>query len=123
MSKFKVGDRVRRTNNKVSHRHFTYPMKVGDEAVVSKIEGGYIVLEGKGEFYTWHDDGFELVEGPVRIVTRLEIVGGDYGKVHVSTYDDTRARIGIDSIMNAKELTDAIATLAAIRDALQDQDK
>lgn len=54
--------------------------------------------------------------GPVRTVTRKEIVSGVYGKVRV----DMLGGIGVEvqELHDAEELTAAIATLTEIRDAL-----
>lgn len=53
--------------------------------------------------------------GPVRTVTRLEIVPGKYGNVTV--WGDGWP--SVKGVSNIDELTDAIATLTAIRDAMQ----
>lgn len=127
MSKFKIGDKVRITRNTRGWNKDRIP-SAGKEFTLSHQTGVWDGEESWGVtdpdcYYRYKESEMELVVGPVRTKTVTEIVDGDYGKVHVSTYDETRARIGIDSIMNAKELTDAIATLTAIRDALQEQDK
>lgn len=68
--------------------------------------------------------------GPVRTVTRHEIVPGVYGAVVVNAVSSTddRVSLSLDSgivlnhgkaVMTADELTDAIQTLTAIRDAMQ----
>lgn len=128
MSKFNAGTVVRWVGN-FETQSFT---KGNHYLVGGKYHSGPYAINGRtgviqddtGNENGHEDQYFELVpDGPVRTKVVKEIVGGDYGKVHVSTYDDTRARIGIDSIMNSKELTDAITTLTAIRDALQEHDK
>lgn len=124
MSKFKVGDRVRIVSSLKSHKR----QFIGTEFTIDK--AGYKVNDGEDSWegpeapdYVWAESELELVCSPVRTKMETEIVGGDYGKVHVSTYDDTRVRIGVDSIMNATELSCSIDTLTAIRDALQEQSK
>ena len=77
MAKFKVGDRVRRKRS--SHME----MAVGDEATVTK-STTYLHVE-LDKFVGHHDEtALELVnEGPIRTVTRREIVPGVYGRLEV----------------------------------------
>ena len=68
----------------------------------------------------WSDAPAET--GPVRTVTRREIVPGDYGHVWVGEGMVQEALIKIErSFMTAAELRAAIAILAEIADALEDQ--
>ncbi len=57
-------------------------------------------------------------EGPVRTVTKKEIVPGVYGAVKVHDPGSEYVRINVDAAMDVDELTDAIETLTQIRDAL-----
>ena len=71
----------------------------------------------------WSDDetfyaNFELATGPVRTVTRKEIISGFYGAVKVAPYDDERVFVHVSSTLSAAELREAIATLTEIADAL-----
>lgn len=59
-------------------------------------------------------------EGPVRTVTRKEIVSGQYGIVNVDADRPTgNPRIVVSAVPTVGELTAAIETLAQIRDALE----
>lgn len=108
MAKFKVGDRVRDCD--------------GDEATVLTVFGdrhvevewcGYEGLRGK-----WLQSHFELVStpGPVRTVTRREIVPGRYGIVTITDFGD----INIVSSRKPEELREAARIFTEIADVLDD---
>lgn len=60
--------------------------------------------------------------GPVRTVTRKEIVSGQYGIVKVDADRPTgNPRIIVSAVPTASELRAAIATLTEIADALEEQ--
>jgi len=65
-------------------------------------------------------NGYRIISraqpGPVRTVTRLEIVPGKYGNVTVCG----DGWPSVNGVSNTDELADAIATLTAIRDAMQE---
>lgn len=78
MSKFKVGDRVRR----ISGMH--KGMSAGDESTVSEVYGHkHVALDSfSGEHW---EVCLELADtSPIRTVTRREIVSGVYGIVSVA---------------------------------------
>lgn len=64
--------------------------------------------------------------GPVRERTIREIVPGTYGRLSITKQEGTRATICLywmdsNTVVQPAELTDAIATLTAIRDAMEDK--
>lgn len=61
----------------------------------------------------------EWTEGPVRTVTRKEIVPGDYGIVKVTTNPHVWVSIGVFREQTPAELRAAAATLTEIADALE----
>ena len=65
----------------------------------------------------------EWQEGPVRTVTRKEIVPGVYGYVKVHDPGSKFVRIDINDALGIAELRAAAATLIEIADALEDADK
>lgn len=124
MGKFKVGDRVRR----VKHSGIICNCPIGHETEVEDLTSSgfwYTGADGKRQNTPTPDD-WELVApaGPTRTVTttRTEIVEGVYGIVAVS--EDGSMALWKHGIWaphirpTSAELTDAIATLTAIRDAL-----
>lgn len=62
----------------------------------------------------------QTAEGPVRTVTRREVVDGNYGIVHVALYDETRVQVSIGGCANANELRSAAMILSQIAEALDD---
>lgn len=81
--------------------------------------------DDEGDRFAWSSATFEVVsrasQGPVRTVTRKEIVPGVYGVLEVAVVEDW---VGIEmSVLGAgpEELRAAIATLVQIADALEDQ--
>lgn len=90
-------------------------------------------VRGDGKFKVDWDDGMEgvvwwcadelAVEGPVRTVTRREIVPGVYGHVEVADKlepDSVIVRIGSYTPMTADELDAAARTLQQLAEALRD---
>jgi hypothetical protein len=77
MSKFKIGDRVRRVAGG------SPALDVGTEHIVSAVIGNSeLMIEGRSQ--TWSQDYFELVSaaGPVRERVVKEIVRGKYGRLN-----------------------------------------
>jgi hypothetical protein len=62
-------------------------------------------------------------QGPVRTVTRKEIVPGVYGCVKVHDPGSKFVRINMDDALGVAELRAAAATLIEIADALEDAGK
>lgn len=125
MSKFKVGDRVRR----VGKPHTAGIFPVGMEGVVtSSFSDNRYVLDGDDR-YSHDPDFLELVEekGPVRTKTIKEIVPGIYGNILVATMAGRpHIRMGLDDtgkIYSAEDLTHAIEIFTSIRDALRDNEQ
>lgn len=133
MSKFKVGDRVRR----IVWAHGG--MGKDDVGDVTAIHPGHGFLSIKGfdpDPGIFHDPRYlELVkpDGPVRDVTRKIIVLGTYGRISIKagllagevmiglvTRDGTKGPFGAS--INASEVRTIIETLTAILPALE-QDK
>ena len=78
--------------------------------------------EGQAEFARMkrlYAEDMDAKEGPVRTVTKKEIVPGVYGAVEI--YDGQSGRVGIKwhGFTSRDELTAAIETLTQIRDALE----
>jgi hypothetical protein len=86
--------------------------------------------------HIWRDDGtsgflgdpdliaeWPTKTGPVRTVTRKEIVLGVYGRVGIDRVSDGYASMyfGGDSMLDAAELRAAAATLIEIADALDEE--
>lgn len=124
MSKFRIGDKVRVSNLRPG-------MNPGK---MDTLGHEYIIKGHAGEFdgedswsvtdvncyYRYKDSELELLEGPVRTRTVTEIVEGNYGKVEVGGVDARGGRrIFVSATFVKAELTDAISTLIAIRDALE----
>lgn len=131
MGKFKVGDRVR---VKVGHYEghpggSPYNLPRADGVVESWTSDSSIVVR-YGDRLSPPVNGivaFELVnEGPVRTVTRKEIVPGEFGNVVVHPCSvKGRAAVSLHVTpwqhgFTSAELTAAIATLTTIRDALDE---
>ena len=86
-----------------------------------------LVIDAQGEEYDWIAPRFRIIScaqtGPVRTVTRQEIVPGRYNGIDVGAENDDGIHIDLQWVRySADELTDAIATLTAIRDAMQAND-
>ena len=121
MGKFKVGDQVKRVTcfSRELGEYFT-----GTPFQVVGVTSTGVVDPNGGN----HAAGFlELDEGPVRTVTRKEIVPGVYGVVSVASQfaDATPVALwkhGIEAPMvtlNSTELRSAAATLIELADALE----
>lgn len=114
-------------------------MAAGDEGVVRQCTDMGIRLDTfRGNVDGWHDASmFELVAstGPVRTVTRKEIVPGVYGRVKVADYvpehmsgnaaihlADRCGKTGPASLhwLNATELRAAAVTFVELADALDE---
>jgi len=119
--KFKVGDRVRVTRDvskckaEFSGEEFTI---LHDEG----ISGGQQAWSGITRSpYLFKESELELVRGnPVRQVTRLEIVPGVYGHVHIEDNPDAGLMIGIvTNNYSAAELRDAADILLKVASAFE----
>lgn len=121
---FKAGDRVRR----VKDSHFG--MKVDDVATVDHIGmANHVVLR---EFEGEHSvKCLELLtDGPVRTVTRREIVPGTYGKINVLAASRSNAVIqlldstGIEATkaiaLTAEELREAAHLFSQLAEVLEE---
>lgn len=75
-------------------------------------DGSHVASPQNDIIAEWTDDPQQ--DSPVRTVTRKEIVPGVYGNVVV----DYEGGIRMDTTTSADDLTAAIETLTAIRDAL-----
>ena len=116
MSKFKVGDVVKRKDG-LPIGNETWGDTVSETAVVIKVKNGKNYFEGKGGYY--NDSFLELVSsGPVRetTITKKEIVPGTYGDVRVSVADGL---IYVAVVQEKTKLAEAIKTLQLIHDALE----
>lgn len=88
-------------------------------------------FNAKGELVWWAAAEPLPATGPVRERAIKEIVPGVYGRVGVSSPYDGKVRVHfvapdyvtaqLGAELTATELTDAIATLTAIRDAMEDK--
>jgi hypothetical protein len=76
--------------------------------------------DDEGDRFAWSSATFKVVsravQGPVRTVTRKEIVPGVYGKVQVFG----SLNVSTELMQGAAELRAAISTLTQIADALED---
>ena len=125
MSKFKVGDRVRRTSN--------FSQSLGEffqgsefKVAVFNDNGGIIDPLG----YSHGPEYLELVTGlPVRTVTRTEIVPGHYGRVVVGPHLAGRSRIDVSMTnppgdpesLDAAELRAAARVFISLAEALEEK--
>lgn len=121
MTEFKVGDRVRRIA-------FDAPAApIGYEAVVLEIADGgrFYYFDADADRVTSDPERWELVEdGPVRTVTRREIVPGMYGCVEVLSFDKDGVTITFGPscpYLCAEELRSAAMIFSQLAEALEDQ--
>lgn len=115
MSKFKVGDRVRRV------RDITDWAPLGFEATVLN-HGCYMDRHGASTMLV--DSQWELATpvSPVRTITRKEIVPGPYSGFHVGANDQGRVHVvqGSKEMYSPSELRAAAATFIELADALDE---
>lgn len=129
MSKFKVGDKVRRVKHTTG---LVYQCPIGFEAVVSgeyspKSDGFWYVNNCGHLVHTRAPDDWELIEpahqGPVRTATttRKEIAPGKHGPLTVSDYPSyRRVKIQVElAIMDKSQLYSLAADIKAMGDALE----
>lgn len=124
MSRFKVGDRVRAIGSHYSghtmESHYNLPRSTG---VVVGVGDGYIWVDYDGTSSPpVNPDCFALVqEGPVRTVTRREIVPGVYGrvKVHANAYALNIHTQKDGECWSAADLRAAAAVFIELADALE----
>ena len=126
---FKVGDRVECLEN--CDDQFTK----GNTYIIDRIVGDRIRVcrDDQGEPNGWMKKYFRLVnrssEGPIRTVTRREIVPGTYGVVEVNNHDTypnwALVRVcgvrGVHRELNADELREAAHTFNQLAEALEDK--
>lgn len=126
MGEFKVGDKVKRFR----HSGKIYNCPIGFETIVDE------VFPNKKGFWYHGEDGsrmnsnsledWKIVDnsGPVRTVTRKEIVPGHYDVVQVLGVKDGLVQIRLnddpDEFYSASEIRAAIATLTELADALDE---
>ena len=120
MSKFKVGDRVRRVSDPQSGA------PIGYETSVTKIDGWYLEYQGKtGQMGLSSFENWELVQpasppSPVRTKTVKEIVRGVYSGVHVCDVDKVGGVwVEIFGQRTASELREASRIFLELADALE----
>lgn len=120
MSKIAVGVRV-------------FHETIGQSAMIREVRGDNKFKvnwdDGTGGKIWWHRDDFifdNSCEGPVRTVTRREIVRGRYGDVRVGGVEDGTVMVAVNhseplSPMTADELDAAALTLQQLAEALRAQ--
>ncbi len=136
---FKAGDRVR----VLRHRNFmgydltspTYGLQPGQIVMLKYQDGdlngdGFVMfrIEDVGDGWSWliRSDDIELVnDGPVRTVTRREIVPGVYGRVVLDGASNGTAKLTfnyktVPPEFTAEELREAAHVLNQIAEALED---
>lgn len=101
-------------NDHARGKHYT----VGEDRLDSG-RGYFMIGDAHGRDKRWRIIS-RANQGPVREVTRKEIVPGVYGKVRVHDPGSKYVRINVDAAMDADELTATIDTLTQIRDAMAD---
>lgn len=134
MSKFNIGDKVRITE---SSRWFTE----GEIGVIQSVcdidEDAYVKFDKVRLGHDcWHVN-FSKMEphsvGPIRTVTRREIVNGTYGRLYIER-SNTSKRVGVDitgddeklsylgeiAYLDATELREAAHVLNQLAEALED---
>lgn len=123
MSKFKVGDKVRRVRSPL------WFAPIGFESTVSAY-GEFLLFTGlNGETFSLWEEHWELI-GPVRTVTTTSKVvePGVYGRVVVAAHDDDDVFVGIAGNalgervvyrLTASELRAAAETFTQLADALE----
>lgn len=132
MSKFKVGDRVTLKSDVNQGVGWTH----GNEYVVTRVyqdEHGYNRIKTNTDDHGsttngWLAEYFEpIMIGPIRTVTRKEIVPGVYGKVLINSYDKESSTVWINVKedfgcveFNSEQLREAAHILNQIAEALED---
>lgn len=117
MTEFKVGDRVRAV------RDYGERITKGREYEVTSLNGEYIrVVSNDGHEDGWTKDMWELVAhtGPVRTVTRREVVAGTYGRLEILEADTRTATLLLDASLTADEIDTLVQHLTAIAEALRE---
>lgn len=95
----------------------------GEVIDASSMDCFYVFTDSNGELRTRQKEEFDIVDdqGPVRTVTRKEIVSGVYGIVRVS-YLDGVTSLSLNPFDRAEELREAAHTLNQIAEALEGDD-
>ena len=119
MSKFKVGDRVRRINS-----DHAIGMRVGQIGIVDGFVSGNPHVEGEDKGLAHSPDNLELVasQGPVVTETVKRIVPGVYGTVVVGGRDNEFLPLAVSfnqRHFTAPELRAAAAVLLELAGALE----
>jgi hypothetical protein len=123
MSKFKIGDRVK----DVTGHYKSYQLEESPIGTLKAYNGYTWTVEWDTDIGPdcWSDEQLELVSpSPVKARTVYEILPGIYGAIQVQkVYPDGINLYANPGRWSAEDITEAISTLTAIRDALQDQDQ
>lgn len=111
--KFKRGDCVRAV------RSFMDVTENKIYAVIHDVHGDLVVVDDVGDHMSinWDKPLFELVVGPVREVTRREMVPGQYGRVHIAG----DRNVHCETMRTADEIRDAIKVLGQILEVMSDE--
>lgn len=116
---FKVGDRVRRIAE-----FDDLDLPHGFETnVVEVCDGGFFRhYDAAGDLRYRHEEEYAptLTDGPVRTVTRREIVEGEFDLVRVHNPGSKYVRIDVGAKMGVAELKAAAAVLLELAGALED---
>lgn len=116
MSKFKVGDRVRR----ITQDH-AYGLKIGEVGKIDSFVSSNPHIEGEDVHLAHAPEFLELVAptSPVRLETRKVIVPGVYGAIQIATvYDDGVNIYSNPGKWSAADLRTAAAVLNELAEAL-----
>lgn len=119
MSKFKVGDRVRRVSN---FREALGPYFTGVPFDVASIRDDVVIDPNGGnhsEVFLAHEPAL-----PVRTRTITEIVPGKYAGFHVGANDAGRVHVvqGTDEMYTAAELRAAARVFVSLAEALEENE-
>ena len=118
MSKFKIGDTIKRVSNGASWAPIGYVTTVTEDSFGKPT---YTDINGDTEVAIYAPD-WELVTGPVRTVTRKEIVEGQYGMVLVDVHKDQVVVVVKPWHQpSPAELRAAAEVFTQLADALEDQ--
>lgn len=120
MHKFNVNDKV---------RYLTKGFYGHIGTVVGISEGGLIKVDTHGEYGVCYENASDLEHvGPIRTVTRREIVPGVYGNLDISSFSRSKVFVGLKTecgnryvYMNATELREAAHVLNQLAEVLEDE--
>lgn len=119
MSKFNVGDKVRYIKSGYTGEPST---------VVGVLTNGLIKVDTHGKFGACYEQEEDLEHvGPIRTVTRREIVPGVYGALRIDSHISSKVYIGFNTEcgnrfigLGATELREAAHILNQLAEALED---